>query len=174
MGDSRDGFTHKEEYPPYQILPSPLKAHTRSILDAWNMDSIALAIALDGKHIGEHMLVNSLTRTIEWTDDAGKVTMYKLSKVTENDVYYFKQEGEDMGSHYEAMHSRDRTTQVGGDHYSKRKIQPIDIIREYKMDFFEGNALKYLLRYKDKGGVQDLDKCKDYIDMVKDNTKDVK
>ena len=66
---------------------------------------------------------------------------------------------------------RPRDVQVGGNHYSKHIIQPIDIIREYKMDFFEGNALKYLLRYKDKNGVQDLDKAIDYINMIKDNLK---
>ena len=69
----------------------------------------------------------------------------------------------------EAKYSRDKSYQVGGDHYSKHNIQPIDVIREYKMDFFEGNALKYLLRYKDKNGIQDLDKAIDYIMMIKDN-----
>ena len=67
------------------------------------------------------------------------------------------------------LYQRSNTIQVGGDHYSKHTIQPIDIIREYGMDFFEGNALKYLLRYKDKNGVQDLDKAIDYIHMIKDN-----
>jgi len=61
---------------------------------------------------------------------------------------------------------RDRNKQIGGRHYSKHKIQPIDIIDEYSMNFFEGNALKYILRYKEKNGVQDLEKAKDYIDMI--------
>lgn len=69
------------------------------------------------------------------------------------------------------LYTRPKTTQIGGDHYCKHTIQPIDIIREYQMDFFEGNALKYLLRYKDKNGVQDLDKAIDYIMMIKDNIK---
>ena len=83
-----------------------------------------------------------------------------------------------MGSHYEAINGyrgdRPRDKQVGGDHYSKHTIQPVDIIREYNMDFFEGNALKYLLRYKSKNGVQDLEKAKDYIDMIIDNLKENK
>ena len=66
---------------------------------------------------------------------------------------------------------RPRDYQVGGSHYSKHNIQPIDIIREYNLDFFEGNALKYLLRYKDKNGIQDLDKAIDYINMLRDNIK---
>jgi len=56
--------------------------------------------------------------------------------------------------------------QIDGDHYTKRKIQPWDIIEEYNLDFFEGNALKYLLRYKDKDGLIDLEKCKHYIEYL--------
>src|SRR5579859_7365880 len=37
--------------------------------------------------------------------------------------------------------------QVGGDHYTKHTLQPWDIIDAYGFDFYEGNALKYLLRY---------------------------
>ncbi|MCP4973672.1 MAG: DUF3310 domain-containing protein, partial [Prochlorococcus sp.] len=48
--------------------------------------------------------------------------------------------------------------QVGGNHYSKYKIQVVDIIDDHNLNFYEGNALKYLLRYKDKNGVQDLRK----------------
>lgn len=59
-----------------------------------------------------------------------------------------------------------RNVQVGGDHYSKHSIQPIDIIDEYGLDFFSGNALKYLLRYKDKNGVEDLKKAQHYLDLL--------
>lgn len=98
-----------------------------------------------------------------------------------NGGYYYSgyyNKGENMGSASEAVYGykneRSRTFQVGGTHYCSHNIQPIDIIREYKMDFFEGNALKYLLRYKDKNGIQDLDKAIDYINMIKDNLKNNK
>jgi len=64
---------------------------------------------------------------------------------------------------------RDSKTQIGGDYYSKRKIQPIDIIREYGLNFFEGNALKYLLRHRDKNGRQDIEKMIDYGQMILDD-----
>ncbi len=64
---------------------------------------------------------------------------------------------------------RDKKAQVGGEHYSKYDIQVFDIIKEYNLDFFEGNALKYLLRYRDKNGFEDLDKCIDYLKVIKDN-----
>jgi len=62
--------------------------------------------------------------------------------------------------------------QVGGDHYIKYEIQPFDIIDCYGLDFYAGNALKYLLRYRDKGGVQDLKKARHYIDKLIEVTVD--
>jgi len=38
--------------------------------------------------------------------------------------------------------------QVGGDHYVKHTIQPWDIIDEYGLDYYRGNAIKYILRNK--------------------------
>lgn len=55
--------------------------------------------------------------------------------------------------------------QVGGKHYVQYKIQPWDIIEEYGLDFFEGSALKYLLRRK-HNRVEDLRKCRHYIDKI--------
>lgn len=66
------------------------------------------------------------------------------------------------------MSSRDR--QVGGDHYSKHKIQPFDIIDEYGLDFYEGNALKYLLRHKGSR-VEDLEKAAHYIERCIEKAK---
>ena len=51
-----------------------------------------------------------------------------------------------------------RDTQVGGSHY-QNKIQPFDIIDAWELDFYEGNVLKYLLRYRYKNGSQDLKKA---------------
>ena len=56
--------------------------------------------------------------------------------------------------------------QVGGDHYSKMKIQPAEFINKNKMLFAEGNAIKYICRHINKGGKQDLEKAKHYIDMI--------
>ena len=55
--------------------------------------------------------------------------------------------------------------QVAGNHY-QRAIQPWDIISEWELDFWEGNVLKYLLRWKHKDGVQDLKKAKHYLEYL--------
>ena len=59
-----------------------------------------------------------------------------------------------------------RSTQIGGDHYSKMKIQPIDFITENKLSFIQGNIIKYICRYKDKNGLQDLKKAQHYLNML--------
>lgn len=56
--------------------------------------------------------------------------------------------------------------QVGGDHYESKKIQPIEFIEANNLGFHEGNAIKYIVRYKDKNGLEDLKKAKWYIDRL--------
>jgi hypothetical protein len=46
--------------------------------------------------------------------------------------------------------------QIGGSHYKDMGIQPIEFILANDLGFCEGNAVKYLCRYKSKGGVEDL------------------
>lgn len=59
----------------------------------------------------------------------------------------------------------DTRRQVGGSHY-QLAIQPIDYIMENGLDYMQGNVIKYVTRYKDKGGVDDLRKAAHYIDMM--------
>jgi hypothetical protein len=53
---------------------------------------------------------------------------------------------------------------VGGDHYLKCKIQPLDYILANELGFVEGGIVKYVTRWKNKGGVQDLEKARDLLD----------
>lgn len=59
--------------------------------------------------------------------------------------------------------------QVGGSHYQKGSIQPWDIIDAWGLDFYEGNVIKYLLRWKHKDGVEDLKKARHYLDKLIEN-----
>jgi hypothetical protein len=61
--------------------------------------------------------------------------------------------------------------QVGGSHYKKYKIQPVEFIIKNNIGFVEGNIIKYILRFKEKGGVSDLLKAKHYIELLIDTTK---
>ena len=60
--------------------------------------------------------------------------------------------------------------QVGGNHYKKYKIQPVEFIIKNNIGFCEGNIIKYVLRFKEKGGVKDLEKAKHYIELLIDST----
>lgn len=59
---------------------------------------------------------------------------------------------------------------MGGDHYSKMKIQPIDFITENGLGYIEGNIIKYVCRYKDKNGLEDLKKAQHYLQMLIEQT----
>jgi len=58
------------------------------------------------------------------------------------------------------------TEQVGGNHYKNYKIQPIDYTLANNLNFCQGNVVKYITRYKDKNGAEDLRKAKHYIDIL--------
>lgn len=66
----------------------------------------------------------------------------------------------------EAMNEIANRHQVGGTHYKDKLVQPWDAVIMWKMGFFDGNALKYLVRFRDKGGVEDLKKARHYIDKL--------
>lgn len=57
--------------------------------------------------------------------------------------------------------------QVGGSHYKDMKIQPIEYILANDLGFCEGNIVKYITRYSQKGGVQDIDKVIHYAEILK-------
>ena len=55
--------------------------------------------------------------------------------------------------------------QVGGSHYQTNRIQPWDIIEAYDLNFFEGNAIKYILRRKGNR-LEDLQKAAHYLEKM--------
>ncbi len=64
--------------------------------------------------------------------------------------------------------TRDR--QIGGKHYQK-EIQPWDAMeawmsREAFVGYLQGNVIKYISRWKDKGGVQDIRKAQHYLEKM--------
>ncbi len=46
------------------------------------------------------------------------------------------------------------------------KIEPRDYITKNKLDFNEGNIIKYITRYKQKNGLEDLKKAQDYLNYL--------
>ena len=64
------------------------------------------------------------------------------------------------------MTSKVYNKQIGGSHYKSMAVQPSEFINKNKLQFAEGNAIKYICRHAYKGEVQDLEKAKHYIDMI--------
>lgn len=56
--------------------------------------------------------------------------------------------------------------QHGGSHYKELPFEPWDVIAEWNLGYFDGNAVKYLSRWRKKGGVQDLKKAMHYIQKL--------
>lgn len=66
---------------------------------------------------------------------------------------------------------RVRDTQIGGNHYRQHEIQPWDAMEAWLSEeefcgFLRGNIIKYIARYRDKGGIQDLQKAAHYLDKL--------
>jgi hypothetical protein len=61
--------------------------------------------------------------------------------------------------------------QVGGNHYKEMKIQPIEYIMANELGWCEGNAVKYVTRYKQKGQAQDIEKAIHYLQILLESLK---
>lgn len=57
-------------------------------------------------------------------------------------------------------------TQVGGDHYRKQSIQPVEYIHANGIGYIEGNIIKYVTRWRGKNGIEDLKKARHYLDLL--------
>jgi len=55
----------------------------------------------------------------------------------------------------------------GGAHYDGPAVQPIDLIEAWNLDFLEGNVVKYVTRWRRKGGLEDLDKAAWYLERLR-------
>ena len=58
------------------------------------------------------------------------------------------------------------TTQVSGNHYKDLKIQPVEYNHANNIPYMEGNVIKYVTRWRAKGGIKDLEKARHYIDLL--------
>lgn len=66
----------------------------------------------------------------------------------------------------EAANDSALNKQISGSHYKGLKIQPIEYLHANNIPFAEGCAIKYLTRWRDKGGISDLEKAKHFIELL--------
>lgn len=56
--------------------------------------------------------------------------------------------------------------QEGGSHYKDMAIQPIEFIQANKLDYLQGNVIKYICRHKNKNGIEDVKKALHYCELI--------
>ena len=62
------------------------------------------------------------------------------------------------------MTANDR--QEGGAHYKQHKVQVWDAIIDWDCGYLAGNVIKYVVRFRDKNGIEDLKKARHYLDKL--------
>ena len=72
---------------------------------------------------------------------------------------------------FEELFPQDK--QIGGSHYKDFHIQPYEFISKNNLSFFQGNVIKYVCRYLNKNGIEDIDKIIHYCELEKKKLKDM-
>jgi len=62
--------------------------------------------------------------------------------------------------------TRANDRQVAGTHYKQLTHETWDVIIDWNLGYLDGNAVKYLSRWRHKGGIEDLKKARHYIDKL--------
>lgn len=129
-------------------------------------------------HVGDHFATDRDGNTVRWSELVAMYPAIDSNFVANPSRVMVGEPGPELcqcgpgehtltGTCLPVGNGSARLSQVGGDHYRKFKIQPWDIIDEYDLSFYAGNALKYLLRAGRKGSkVEDLKKARHYLDRL--------
>lgn len=65
------------------------------------------------------------------------------------------------------MESKANKHQISGDHYKKYgEFQPWDAVLQWNLGYLEGTALKYIARWKDKNGIEDIKKAIHFLEKL--------
>lgn len=110
-----------------------------------------LAAALDGFHLwvipdpNQIVPATALSGTIKHPEDVAK----------------------GLHAHLSANAARREPSRISPGYYDgKTGMQPFDVIDEFGLDFYEGNVVKYVVRWRKKGGVADLRKALTYLRRI--------
>ena len=105
----------------------------------------------DGEYTNEE-IIDRIEKAIAKNSDLFE------TKVTEKESF-----GE---FHAEEADLKASETQIAGNHYSKLRIQPMRYALENELNYGQANAVKYITRYKDKNGIEDLKKAIHCIELL--------
>lgn len=66
------------------------------------------------------------------------------------------------------MKTKNNQSEVAGSHYEKLNVEPVILFREFNLNWFQGEIIKYVSRFKNKNGLQDLNKASHITQMAID------
>lgn len=59
--------------------------------------------------------------------------------------------------------------QVGGRHYKRTgAVEHWDLVAQWDLDYFQGQITKYVMRWREKGGLQDLEKAAHFLEKYRE------
>ena len=70
------------------------------------------------------------------------------------------------------LYGTEEKNNIKPNHYGNSGIDVIDFCQANNLDFMQGSVIKYVFRYKNKNGLEDLEKAKEYIDRMIENLLD--
>ncbi len=113
------------------------------------------------KLIGQQCL--ACHKVITATVDEGGLGIKKIEPASQKELAELAALSAELDAIREERDSQ--SEQVGGDHY-KMPIQPIDFIVKNNIPYREANVIKYVCRWREKGGKEDLKKAIHYLEMI--------
>ena len=157
------------DYPIYAYKQEPVNSFV--FPEMWNQSgySTAVKIGAKPKELCEHW-----NKTIVHRDVFMKRWNERIHSKTNTDTPAQQQElnAEETKPIQQEVKATD--TQVGGNHYTKLAIQPMRYSMENGLDALQHTVIKYVTRFRDKNGIEDLEKAKHCIDMLIEFEKESK
>lgn len=112
-------------------------------------------------------------KILEFNAEAGEEEhLVALYTPTKQDWWYFNKEWvTEISEQYNLLNPVAKgesplDKQVSGTHYKDCGIQPIEYIHANGLNYFEGNAVKYITRHRKKNGKADIEKAIHYLELM--------
>lgn len=107
--------------------------------------------------------------TITWTNSSGehreaRHSQYEVTRSFDHGQWYYIDQAPPV--HIEEKPTSALDKQVSGNHYKDCGIQPIEYIHANNLNYFEGNAVKYITRHRKKNGKADIEKAIHYLELL--------
>lgn len=74
--------------------------------------------------------------------------------------------GQSSSSNWKGKQTLSDYKQVGGEHYKNNVIEPWNFIAANNLGYFEGSAIKYITRWRSKGGIADIQKAIHFLEKL--------